>query len=195
MQQGGQAFVAVTEPGDEIYSGMPQIIGFGFFIRKGNDEAARIWKAESWFNKLERHLLSWDAWYEMKFLQRALDRKAEAMFAGASSRYDFYKALEGYWLLSLLGVDPKHQRKGVGQKITRRLLSMASEEKVPVVLQASVTGRMLYRKMGFKEIKRPKLLGDVNGSEGGVAMLKEPTGMEGKWLLEHEDGSAKLITV
>jgi GNAT superfamily N-acetyltransferase len=164
--------------GDELYNEKPQVLGFGFFIRNGDDDAANKWRAESWFNKVERFLLSWDERYEMKFLQCANDSKAEAIFDSASD-YDFKTVLKDYRLLGLLGVDPKCQRKGIGQQIMRQGLSIASREKVHVTLEASVVGRRLYQKMGFETIQRTPLAERLEGLEGGVAMLWEPDPL--KW--------------
>lgn len=187
VQQGGQGYVAESEPGCKC-SGCGgeekrTILGFGFFIRLGNDEAGRRWKADSWDRKAERWLLSWDEWYEKKFLQRASDPEAMSSFARAIG-YNFDNELDGYWLLGLLGVDPKCHRKGIGQRIVQRGLDVATEDKVPVTLKASVLGRGLYQKMGFKNIHLEVPL-DEAAAIAGLPMLWEPSELKGTWLEEN----------
>lgn len=197
VQRGGQGYVAETEAGCACTGCAGEeggrIVGFGFFIREGSDEAGRRWRAESWGTKVERYLLGWDAWYEVKVLQRANDPVAERRFAEATE-YDFYKRLEDYWLLGLLGVDPSCRRRGVGQRIVQHGLSVAAVEKVPVTLEASVVGRKLYQKMGFKTIQTAVIVEGVDGLDEGVAMLWEPPDLKGTWLEEGPDGTVKLKT-
>ena len=163
-------------------------LGFGFFVREGSDEAARRWREDSLYNKFERRLLLWEAWYERIFLQRAADPKAQALWAVAK-RYDFYDVLKEYWLLGMLGVDPAYQRRGVGGIILKHGLNIAADEKVPVTLQASVVGRKLYQELGFVTIQSSTL---VDGLEDMAAMLWEPPDLKGRWLEEEEDGKMKL---
>ena len=192
VQQGGQGYVAETEPGCAC-SGCDgeerkRIVGFGFSSRAGHDEAGRRWRADSWGRKVERYLLGWDEWYEMKFLQRASDPAAMRSFATAIG-YDFNEVLDGYWLLGLLGVDPKCQRRGIGQRIVQRGLDVAAQENVPVTLKASPVGRGLYQKMGFKTIQTEGVVEEA-AARGGLPMLWEPPGMTRTWL--EPDGTLKL---
>jgi GNAT superfamily N-acetyltransferase len=149
----------------------------------GDDEAGRRWKVDTWERKIERWLLSWDEWYELKFLQRAKDSEAMRTFARAIG-YNFDKFLDGYWLLGLLGVDPKFYRRGIGQRIVQRGLDVAAEEKVPVTLKASTVGRSLYQNMGFKTIHMEVAV-DEAAAKAGLPMLWEPPALTGTWL---EDG-------
>jgi len=195
VQQGGQGYVAETEAGCGCKgcSGEDggRIVGFGFFIREGRDEAARKWRAESWTAKFERYLLSWDVWYEMTFLQRANDPRAQAQFARVT-KYGFYEVLDDYWLLGLLGVDPSCRRRGIGRMIVEHGLSIAAEEKVPVTLEASILGRKLYQEMGFQTIQKSAIVDGGEDLKEGVAMLWEPMELKGKWLQEGSDGTKHL---
>jgi ribosomal protein S18 acetylase RimI-like enzyme len=192
VQQGGQAYVAETEPGCAC-SGCDgeegkRIVGFGFFIRVGDDEAGRRWRADSWGRKVERYLLGWDEWYEMKFLQRASDPAALRSFAMANG-FNFSEVLDGYWFLGLLGVDPKCQRRGIGERIVQRGLDVAEQENLPVMLKASPVGRGLYQKMRFKSVQTGGVVDEV-AARAGLPMLWEPPEMIGTWL--EPDGTLKL---
>jgi GNAT superfamily N-acetyltransferase len=154
----------------------------------GDDEAGRRWRADSWGRKMERYLLGWDEWYEMKFLQRASDPAALRSFAMAKG-FNFNEVLYGYWFLGLLGVDPKCQRRGIGQRIVQRGLDVAAQENVPVMLKASPVGRGLYQKMGFNSVKTGGVVDEV-AARAGLPMLWEPPEMKGTWL--EPDGTLKL---
>ncbi|KAF2806276.1 acyl-CoA N-acyltransferase [Mytilinidion resinicola] len=187
VQLGSHGFVAESEPGDAEWNGAPEILGFAFYIREGSDEKAARWRQDSIAKRLDRYLLSWEQWYEEKALDRASD-PARAKIMREATQYKFTSQLESYWYLGLLGVSPKHQRRGIGAKLVAYGQRIAEEEKMPVTLEASVMGRGLYAKLGFKEIER---LAIVEGLEG-VAMLWEPEGAEGTWLVRGEDGKAEL---
>ena len=195
VQQGSQGYVAETEPGCACKGcngeAVARIVGFGFFIREGNDEVAQKWRAESWATKFERYLLSWDQWYELTFLQRANDPEAGATFARAEE-HKFYKMLRDYWLLGLLCVDPACQKRGIGQRIIEHGLKVAAGENKPVALDASAAGRPLYQKLGFKTVQGTVFDDGVMGS--GWSMLWEPPGFEGVWLEDGSDGEFKLRT-
>ncbi|KAF2489869.1 acyl-CoA N-acyltransferase [Lophium mytilinum] len=187
VQLGSHGFVAESEAGDAEWNGAPEILGFAFYIREGNDEKAAKWRQDSIAKRLDRYLLSWEQWYEEKALDRASD-PARAKMMHAATQYSFYSQLESYWYLGLLGVSPKHQRRGIGARLVAHGQKIAAEDKMPVTLEASVMGRGLYAKLGFLEIERLKI---VDGLEG-VAMLWEPEGTEGTWLVRGEGEKAKL---
>lgn len=65
---------------------------------------------------------------------------------------------------------------------------MAAGEKVPLTLEASVIGRNLYLKKGFKTVEEVELCADF----ADVLMVWEPKGMEGTWLEEIRGESAKM---
>lgn len=77
-----------------------------------------------------------------------------------NSRLAEYNALQFFpfsdypeiWSLSTLAVDPDNQRHGIGQKLVEWGLEQASQDNVPVGLEASAKGIRLYEKLGFKAI-------------------------------------------
>jgi ribosomal protein S18 acetylase RimI-like enzyme len=137
--------------------------------------------------ELERRLLILELRYTIS-LERASDSSRLLKFMTAT-QYDFYKRLPSYWHLAVLGVSSRHQRQGIGKKLIQEGLLIAQHEGVPVTLEASVAGRGLYAKLGFKTIERVKIAEDF---EEGVAMLWEPVGYEGRWLEPSEDDSSVL---
>ena len=138
--------------------------------------------------EIERYLLGWEEYYEQKMLQRAVDPKALEMYASLK-QFSVYKALDQYWYLGLLGVDPKYQRRGIGAKLVKHGLSIAREGGLPIALEATMAGKGLYSKLGFKTIQKLRI-GAL--SEDIVAMLWEPESLKGKWLEEEEDGITKI---
>jgi len=134
-------------------------------------------------------LLSWEEYYEKRLLQRAMDPKAHELYARVK-QISVYKALDEYWYLGLLGVDPKYQRRGIGAQLVKHGFSMAREGGLPMALEATVAGRGLYSKLGFKTIQKRRI-GPL--SEDIVAMLWEPESLKGRWFEEEEEeGIAKL---
>lgn len=65
---------------------------------------------------------------------------------------------------------------------------MAAEQRLPVTLEASIPGRKLYLKHGFKIVDEMRLYADVVD----VLMVWEPSGMEGTWLENIEVESARM---
>ncbi|ORY03221.1 hypothetical protein BCR34DRAFT_605305 [Clohesyomyces aquaticus] len=115
---GEHAFVAVADKTDPFWSGKPVIVGYAFFARNGKDQASEKWKHDSLFNKFERHLLSWELWYEEQVLDRASD-PARIKKLDASTPEDVYSSLGPYWHLSLLATHPEYQLRGIGAKLVK----------------------------------------------------------------------------
>jgi hypothetical protein len=44
--------VAVTDEGDSSWNGRPEIAGYAYYIRLGNDEGAKRWQADSLFKSM-----------------------------------------------------------------------------------------------------------------------------------------------
>jgi len=190
VERGSHGFVSETEAGDDGWNATigPVVVGYVFFIVKGSGEEAQKWQTDSLMNKIERYLLGWEKYYEQKLFQRAVDPKALEMYANLK-QFSVYKTLDEYWYLGLLGVDPKYQRRGIGAKLVKHGFSMAREGGLPMALEATVAGKGLYSKLGFKAIQKSRI-GPL--SEEIVAMLWEPESLKGRWLEEEEEGIAKL---
>lgn len=102
--------------------------------------------------------------------------------------FDFYKMLNPRWHLAVLAISPNHQRKGVGGKLLRYGQRFAAEENLPMTLEASVPGRGLYAKEGFKIVEE----GEIGPGYQAVSMVWEPEGLKGKWLIDQGEGRAEV---
>lgn len=49
-------------------------------------------------------------------------------------------------------IDPKYQRKGIGQKLLATVLEKSDTEKIPTFLVSSAEAHGLYKKLGFSDI-------------------------------------------
>lgn len=139
-------------------------------------------------SEFERYLLSWEAWYEIHVLNRTADL-ARIKAWESKPYFPLYTLLEPRLHLSGLCVSLEHQRRGIGMKLLQHGQEIATEESIPVTLKASVIGRLLYQKCGFKII-------DQRALEGGpdtVVMCWEPEHLRGKWLEDVGGGKSNVI--
>jgi GNAT superfamily N-acetyltransferase len=77
-----------------------------------------------------------------------------------------------YYFLSILATHPNHHRKGAGAKLVKWGTDLADEQGIECYLEASIEGRPLYERLGFRVVKemsfnlrdfgRPDLGNDVN---------------------------------
>ncbi|KAK3695704.1 acyl-CoA N-acyltransferase [Podospora appendiculata] len=66
------------------------------------------------------------------------------------------------WYLMLLAVDPKYQGRGVGKTLLRWGMDQAAAEGKKTFLLATVEGRPLYEKQGFRVLSDFEVYGTVN---------------------------------
>lgn len=50
VSKGQHGFVMVTEESDADWTGKTEVVGYAFFERSGDDDAARTWQGDSLFN-------------------------------------------------------------------------------------------------------------------------------------------------
>jgi ribosomal protein S18 acetylase RimI-like enzyme len=131
--------------------------------------------------EFERQLFKLEYKYH-EYTEKTTDWKRLAQYEAAAS-FTEYEQLFSYWHLHSLAVDPQHQRKGIATKLLKEGLDIAQGEQLPVTLEASVTGRVLYSKLGFKLIATHPI---YQGVEAAM-MFWEPQGSTGKWLEFGED--------
>ena len=82
-----------------------------------------------------------------------------------------YHPEEAHWYLSVIGVDPAHQRRGHGDALMRYALEQVDREKVPAYLESSNPRNLtLYRRHGFEEFGTMQ----VGSSPKIVPMLRRP---------------------
>ncbi|KAF2011350.1 acyl-CoA N-acyltransferase [Aaosphaeria arxii CBS 175.79] len=188
-QAGSHGFVMATEESDPEWSGREEVTGLAFFIRRGDDEAARKWQRSSLLRKIDCHLLSWEQWYEEHFLDRAQDTKRMEIYMDKLPT-DLYNLLGPRWHVGLLGVSPKYQRRGIGGRLLQYGLKFATEEDLPVTLEASAKGHNLYLRSGFKIIADAEIVDGLRSA----AMVWEPEGSRGRWLRDVGDQRAEIVT-
>ncbi|TFB00393.1 hypothetical protein CCMA1212_007630 [Trichoderma ghanense] len=67
--------------------------------------------------------------------------------------------IKDVWHLDYLGVDPQHQRKGIGRMLLDWGLSRADSENKDCYLMATPAGRPLYTKRGFEVVRTVPIFG------------------------------------
>lgn len=102
--------------------------------------------------------------------------------------WNYFAPINPRWHLGLLCVSPKHQRRGIGGLLLKHGQAMATDEKLPLTLEASIAGRKLYLRSGFKCVDEVKLCEEF----ADALMVWEPVGMEGTWLEDIKGETAKL---
>ena len=150
-------------------------------------QAAHICCAQLTASEIERKLLGWDLWYESKFMDRATDPVRFKEYIKLAP-WNSFNSVGPRWHLSIIGVSPQHQRRGIGRMLVERGQKLATEEGLPLTLQSSIAGRGLYAKLGFKMVGGIKI---YDGFTDGL-MVWEPDEMKGTWLEDTGNGEAKM---
>jgi len=168
VQVGLHGLVAEADEKDDKWCGKSELVGYAFWLRAGDSSEAMKWQTDSLCAKLERVLLTVEGWYETHVLNRITDWERLRKLNNQS--VNNFGSIPDYWELAVLAVSPKFQRRGVGAALMAWGLNVASEEEIPVVLEASKAGTGLYAKMGFKVVGRNKIVDELEV----VAMIREP---------------------
>ena len=165
------------------------VLGFAFWGRTVPDSMHELKRSDPWLQNNK----SWATWLESKLLN--IEDKYETLFETNFAKdynnarrfrderdpcIDPIKKVGPQWHCHVLGVAPEAQRKGVGQKLVEWAIDRAREETeqrgvaVPLTLVASVVGKGLYLKKGFRIVGWMKL--GLEGSfQGGAALIWDPT--------------------
>lgn len=61
----------------------------------------------------------------------------------------------------VLGVDPNHQRQGIGKMLVKHGLDLAVKDGKDAFLVATAEGRGMYHSLGFCEVGEPSKMGEV----------------------------------
>ncbi len=96
--------------------------------------------------------------------------RRDAMFS-MFEQMDAFHPREAHWHLPLVGVDPAHQRKGIGAALLRQVLNACDRQKVLAYLEAtSPLNVPLYERHGFEA------LGSIQVAHAPpvVPMLRKP---------------------
>lgn len=136
----------------------------------------------SWFDWFEGRLLSAQVKYEELITTNpAMDYHNMKRFRTEEDPcLDPIEKVGPHWYCKSLGVAPEAQRKGVGSKLLEWAIDAARKETeqrgiaVPLSLTASVPGKGLYLKKGFRIVAWQKL-GLEGTFEGGAALIWDPT--------------------
>lgn len=137
--------------------------------------------------EFERKLLDWEMWYDTKFLNRVEDSERLAEYIRLEP-WNYFAAMNPRWHVGLLCVSPEFQRRGVGSRLIQHAQRLAADEGLPLTLEASVVGKSLYFKRGFKVVNEVKLCEEYSDA----LMVWEPSGLEGTWLECIESDRAKM---
>ncbi|KAF2652239.1 acyl-CoA N-acyltransferase [Lophiostoma macrostomum CBS 122681] len=192
--KGSHGFVAETEASDPDWTGRPEVVGYTFWLRTGQDETAKVWQSGSLLNALmlgigiERYLLSWEQSYESYVYNRACD-STRIMEYEKTRNYGFYSLLDPRWHLRAIVVSPQHQRRGIGQMLLGHGQELARRENLPITLEASVKGRALYANSGFKVVDETEITEGLHC----VSMVWEPEKSQGRWLEDVGNGKANVM--
>jgi ribosomal protein S18 acetylase RimI-like enzyme len=100
------------------------------------------------------------------------DGRKGAMFS-IFEQMDAVHPREAHWYLPLIGVDPAHQREGIGSALLSRVLNMFDSQKVSAYLEATCPrNAALYERHGFE------VVGSVRAEDSPeiLPMLRKPRG-------------------
>jgi ribosomal protein S18 acetylase RimI-like enzyme len=98
------------------------------------------------------------------------DERKSAMFS-MFEQMDALHPREPHWHLPLIGVDPAHQRKGIGSALLSHVLNMCDAQKVSAYLEATSPRNVpLYERHGFEKVGSIQ----VADSPRIIPMLRKP---------------------
>ncbi|KAF7897097.1 hypothetical protein EAF00_005325 [Botryotinia globosa] len=112
-----------------------------------SDEDDEFWSGES-------ELLGYAFWTRVGKSEAAKKWQTDTLFSKSE------RTLIGAELAAL-AVHPKFHRRGIGGMMLKYGIDLAQKEQVPLVLEASRAGTLLYTKNGFRETGRTEMFPDV----------------------------------
>ena len=169
--------------------------------RHGTSEKAKEWQAScngGWWDGLNRTLTRFEAKYQQTWpfslAEHTFDHAHFGRIAHLLGEPWDPDVFSECWELLGLYTHSEWQRRGIGKKLMEWGKERAREEGVPVIVQGSPVGGVVYRAMGFEEVGVLGL-GEVGGFDelefGGEVMRRwcwEPEeeyvkeGTEGRWV-------------
>jgi ribosomal protein S18 acetylase RimI-like enzyme len=165
-------FLVVSDPSDSSWTGTTDevVLGYSCYSTTVPDVIKPC--PGGWLgNAFERQAVdAWGNYISLFRLNRSADPVAERYFRRLIETVDFSDYFESlpaahrdakgdqHWELELLGTAPQFRRRGVGKMALSWGFERAEENDVPLVLLASITGNKLYSSLGFKSVKKYKML-------------------------------------
>ena len=133
----------------------------GSSVDYGRDYCAPINRSTAGF---ERMAMDMEMWYTTMFrLDKSYDYEHLALFLAGQAGYadviGRHIDNDNHIWLTMLGVDPRFHRRGVGKRLLQWGMSRADEEAVQMGLIASPAGRKLYESVGFQDVGVLKIEG------------------------------------
>ena len=139
-------------------------------------QGVACWLRPGHTTPMTRHLLwlglsRWPLWRALVQLGVKGIRQLSALTAYADAQHR-QAAPSAHWYLWALGVEPDHQRQGVGRRLLQVGLARADAERRPCYLETNnVLNLLFYQKYGFKMVGR----GQPDGHELTFwALRREP---------------------
>ncbi|TGZ85724.1 acyl-CoA N-acyltransferase [Ascodesmis nigricans] len=185
----------MSAPNTVIYIGLDTskspspVVGIGAFSREtAHPELLSLVQRPK---NLKQMVISWYYTIVGKITQwlwpdRHMDRKAFESFAGDDAIYQqFWKdTYPERWHCRSFSVHPDYQKKGIGSTVMRIVMDTAKAEGLPIVLEASTDGEYLYRKLGFRLVKRFDAPVIKEEKDQGGLMVYEPETMDPAYLMK-----------
>lgn len=120
--------------------------------------------------ELEASKEDMDREYEAQFDLPAQKALKKAMMGGRKHRYGG----RPYWLLEYLVVQPEAQGLGVGKALLAWGFERADKDKLPIYLEATPAGRLLYERTNFKVVGNIVMELDRPGPELSLPTMERP---------------------
>jgi GNAT superfamily N-acetyltransferase len=157
-------FVAVPSSGPDA----GRVVGYAQCVRLGDDEGAKaVLKANGrvWNVLLKLFGVLFTAWCKIVSLVVGGDKSADEdavhrFFTLADQQDAMYYDSEKYperknrWHAQSVVVSKEYQGKGLGKRLMGELIGRAEKEGVPIGLESSKEGEMMYRSVGFELMAR-----------------------------------------
>lgn len=165
-------FLVVSDPSDSSWTGTTDelVLGYSCYSTTVKDVIKPC--PGGWLgNTFERRASDlWGQYARVFRLDQSADPGAERYFrrlAESDMFGEYFETLpaahkdekgDQHWELELLGTVPQYRRRGVGKVGLSWGFERAEESGVPLVLLSSITGEKLYTAVGFKVVKRLRML-------------------------------------
>ncbi|CAG8949052.1 hypothetical protein HYFRA_00002181 [Hymenoscyphus fraxineus] len=185
-------FVAVEESNPRV------VVGYAQFTRLGEDEGAQKQIASRKGFLMPTALWLWN--FILPFLYwvdrgKCDDPDAVAEFLRVGDEearfwFERYPMRRNRWHAQSVVVLRHFQGMGIGKRLMGEVIKRAGEENVPVGIEASSQGEMLYRSVGFELLSRFRPLKGMKGdNEGGIFMWKPSGWIEANDVVEEKNKS------